>query len=236
MWPDQPKSLRSEDARDERRRYLACPHMEELTKYVKGLRARVRARRRGTVQDFDPFDGGTNATLLVVLQNPGRGARDSGFISRDNDDRTAPTLFDLLGKTGVTRRDRTALWNIVPWFSELPIDADLDDGARELEQVIQRLPHLRAIVFLGCKIEPAARRVRLPRGVRAFFSVHPSPKTAITYPNYRDLILEKLRLASRYRGLRPLNRAHAAAMTARVVNGERRGNGGLRRGGKISLK
>jgi hypothetical protein len=138
MWPDKPKSLRSDDARDERRGYLASRHMVPLRRYVTGLQR--RAGDRGEIPHFDPFDGGIDATLLVVLQNPSRAARDSGFISRDNDDRTAPTLFDLLGKTGVTRRDRTALWNIVPWFSGLPMtDADLNDGVGELERVIQLL-------------------------------------------------------------------------------------------------
>jgi hypothetical protein len=138
MWPDKPKCLRSDAAYAERRRLLVSPHMEPLVKYVDDL----RVRGRGAVPDFDPLDGGTNATLLLVLQNPGPKAVASGFISRDNNDETAANTFYLLREADVPR-DRTALWNIVPWFSGLSVrDADLDDGAAELDGALQLLPHL----------------------------------------------------------------------------------------------
>jgi hypothetical protein len=198
MWPDQPKTLKSDAACAERRRFLASPHMEPLAKYVIGL----RAQGRGAVPDFDPLDGGTNATLMLVLQNPGPKAVASGFISRDNNDQTAANTFHLLREAHVPR-DRTTLWNIVPWFSGLSVrDADLDDGAAELQGALQLLPHLKAIVFVGLKAQRGASRVRLPDGVRMFSSYHPGPKVMARHPDYRALILEQFRLAWDTAGLR----------------------------------
>jgi hypothetical protein len=191
MWPDQPKSLRSDAACTERRRFLASPHMEPLANYVIGL----RVGGRGAVPDFDPLDAGTNATLLLVLQNPGPKAVASGFISRDNNDQTAANIFHLFREADVPR-NQTALWNIVPWFSGLSVtDTDLDDGAVALEGALQLLPHLKAIVFVGLKAQRGASRVRLPHDLRTFSSYHPGPKVMARHPNYRALILEQLRLA-----------------------------------------
>jgi hypothetical protein len=195
MSLDEPKSLKSKAACAERRRFLASPHMEPLTKYVTGLRKRCRVAGRGAVPDFDPLDGGTNARLLLVLQNPGPKAIESGFISRDNNDQTAANTFHLLREAAVPR-DQTALWNIVPWVPERSMtDTDLNDGAAELERVIQLLPHLRAIVFVGLKAQLGAGRVRLPHGLRTFSSYHPGPKVMASYPEYRALILREFRRA-----------------------------------------
>ena len=68
---------------------------------------------------FDPDDGGTSARALFLHENPGRRAttaRDSGFISADNNDDTAANFF----RCCATRPPGTAPGTVPPPAVELP--------------------------------------------------------------------------------------------------------------------
>jgi hypothetical protein len=63
----------------ERIRLIKSRHMTALNNYVEGLRAVF-----GDVPNFDPFDGGVEARLLVLLETPGPSTAGIRFTSRDN--------------------------------------------------------------------------------------------------------------------------------------------------------
>ena len=95
---------------------LNSRHMVPLVQYAE----RLRADQDWEVPDFDPVDGGTNASILFLAETPGpmasvdgRGRRKgSGFISLDNDDPTAKTGFDFMVQAGIPRCC-IVKWNVV---------------------------------------------------------------------------------------------------------------------------
>ena len=95
--PQISRSLRSASAIAARRALLREPHIAPLTKYVAGLR---RSHPTWEFPDFDPFDGGVDATILLLFEKPGpmtsAAAGGSGFISRDNDDPSAEATFRFM--------------------------------------------------------------------------------------------------------------------------------------------
>ena len=110
---DRPKLLADAAARLSRSEQLGQPHVAPLTAFVAELRA-----ERGisaNIPDFDPWDGGTEAELLFLLEAPGARAVASGFVSRNNPDETAKNFFELNREAGIPRR-RTVIWNVVPWY------------------------------------------------------------------------------------------------------------------------
>jgi hypothetical protein len=73
------------------------PHIAPLTDFA----ARLRERGSIEVPDFDPFDGGIHAQVLFLFEKPGpmtASNNGSGFISRNNDDRSAEATFALCNK------------------------------------------------------------------------------------------------------------------------------------------
>lgn len=66
--PDTPRSLKSPAAIAARRAMLDRPHIVVLRDYA----AALRPDGRGTVPEFDPLDGGTNARLLFLMEKPGQ--------------------------------------------------------------------------------------------------------------------------------------------------------------------
>ena len=168
---DRPRTLRSEEYKRERMSMLNQPHIAPLTQYVEEL----RELGRGKIPYFDPMDGGVNAKILFVLQNPGPKAVASGFISRNNDDPTAHNTFELLQEAGIPRED-TLLWNIVPWYDQTKKPEDrlkvtreeTQEGAMELQRLISMLKHLKVMVSVGnksrdaIKAATARRRLEIP--------------------------------------------------------------------------
>ncbi len=115
-----PRSLKSAAAISARRTMLDRPHIAPL----RDSAAKLRAENYGTVPEFDPMDGGTNARLLLLMEKPGpmtddlskTGRTGSGFISRDNDDPTADAIFTFMRQAGIAREE-TVLWNVIPWWN-----------------------------------------------------------------------------------------------------------------------
>jgi hypothetical protein len=87
--------------------------MVPLRDFVQSLRNEIGPEAR--IPDFDPWDGGTAAEILFLLEAPGAKALFSGFISRNNPDETAKNFFELNAQAGIPR-ERTITWNIVPWY------------------------------------------------------------------------------------------------------------------------
>lgn len=184
-YPRRPRALASAAERSLRRCLMQLPHIRPLTEFVHEL----RATGRGEVPYFDPLDGGVNANTLFLMEKPGpmtvpRGmgkAQGSGFISRDNNDRTAPTVFEFMRRAGLQRRD-TLLWNIVPfWNGTRDIaDAELVDGLERLHTLLARLARVQTIVLVGRNAAAAAPSLR--DDYRLLESSHPGPQVRARWP------------------------------------------------------
>jgi uracil-DNA glycosylase len=163
-----------------RRSMLREPHIAALTAYVETLRARHPERE---FQDFDPYDGGTLARVLFLMEKPGpktSQAGGSGFISRDNDDATAEAIFTFMRDAKIPR-EQTVLWNVIPgWNGKIKVTADeWREGLAELANLFALLPRLDTVVLVGRKARRAEAFVQ-GRGLRVITSAHPSPKVKAT--------------------------------------------------------
>jgi hypothetical protein len=185
---DRPRSLRDINVRERRKGMLHLPHIAALTNYA----ATLRQRGVGVVPDFDPLDGGIDAKLLFLLEKPGpmtseaRGG--SGFISRNNDDRTAEAIFDFMTRARIDRK-LAVIWNVIPWWNDTRrvAGAELRACAACVLELIQLLPSLTGVVMVGSKAGKA--RQYLERTNLALFSSHhPSPLVKATAPGKWDAI------------------------------------------------
>lgn len=62
--PNSPRSLSTPDAIAARRKLLSLPHIAPLAAFAEELRERIGVE----VPDFDPLDGGTNASILFLFE------------------------------------------------------------------------------------------------------------------------------------------------------------------------
>lgn len=199
---DAPKSLSDSSALADRRDALSAPHLARLRTLVARLRDEAPAGAR--VPDFDPLDGGVNAECLFLLEAPGRKAVGSGFVSRNNPDETAKNFFNLNCEAKL-ERTRTIVWNVVPWYVGdgrriRPVtDKEIADCAPHLEELLDLLPRLHAVVLVGRKAQRAeylfTKRQNPPR---IFHCPHPSPRSLNSRPERRPEILNCLREVSQH--------------------------------------
>lgn len=199
---DRPKSLGDAAVKEARIRQLHEPHVAPLTAYVEELR--LEAGPGVDIPDFDPWDAGVDAEILFLLEAPGARAVASTFVSRNNSDETAKNMF-LLHQDACIPRGRTLLWNVVPWYIgdgariRAATPHDLELGLRPLPRLIQMLPKLRAVVFMGKNAQRAQPQVAALRpNLRLFACAHPSPKVINTRPRNREAILKVLREAAAF--------------------------------------
>lgn len=176
--PQVPRTLRLPEVRRERVALLGSPHIKPLTDFAESLR---QVRPDATVSYFDPLDAGTAARVLFLFEKPGpktdaASPRGSGFISRDNDGRTAEWTFRLMRLAGVPR-SLTLIWNVVPWWDRRRAVSpeELRKGIEHVRELVARLPLLDTVVLVG---EKAARSVPLlgDLKLRVLASYHPSPR------------------------------------------------------------
>ncbi len=183
---DHPRTLRGPESRLLRISMLDAPHMAPLTEYTSNL----RKMGYGEVPEFDPLDGGIEALVLFLFEKPGpmtanssSGRRNgSGFISRNNDDPTAEATFNFMRTAGILR-SQTIIWNVIPWWNKTRkvTSSELGEGVRYVKELIELLPKLRAVVFVGQKAVKA-RRHFTDTGLYLFSSDHPSPLVRANFP------------------------------------------------------
>jgi uracil-DNA glycosylase len=201
---DTPKSLGDPVVRTARRAQLNDARVAPLTEYVEQLRARVGGT--AAVPDFDPWDGGINAEVLFLLEAPGAKAVETGFVSRNNPDETAKNFFLLNQEAGIAR-ERTVLWNIVPWYIGTgtrirPANpTDIAQGIGPLPELLTLLPALHAVVLVGQKAGAARRAIaELRPTVRVFDTPHPSPLFINNKPENRGRLLGALKDVASFLG------------------------------------
>jgi hypothetical protein len=144
---DGPRSLKDPMVRERRRAMLFQPHMRPLIAYVE----RLRRRSNTYVPDFDPLDGGVEARILFLFENPGAAIDPaqggSGFISRNNDDPFAQAVLEVMTTAGIPRRQSVA-WCVCGGTRQ----ADGDEraaGFRDLAELLTLLPRLDTAVLVG---------------------------------------------------------------------------------------
>jgi len=195
---DRPRTNRDPQEVARKLALLDEPHVKPLSDYVR----RLRAERGGdeSIPWFDPTDAGTKARILMLFEAPGPRAtatrRGSGFISNDNRDLSAKSMWELLREARIDRSRETVSWNVVPWYigSDRRIRAakseDIREASEALVQFLLLLPELRVVLLFGIPAAEAWERVssELP----TIEAPHPSPVNLNTRPHYRGVILEKL--------------------------------------------
>jgi uracil-DNA glycosylase len=173
-----------------------------LTEFVDKLRAKIDEE----IPYFDPWDGGTEAEVLFLFETPGRQAKNSGFVSRNNPDQSANNFFEFNRKAHIPRK-RTISWNLVPWYigSDLKIrsakQADCEAGIQYLDSLLELLPKLRAVVFFGKTAQCGVIPIANSRRYQLFVSPHPSPRCVNRAPGNRKKIISVLREVAKYLGV-----------------------------------
>jgi hypothetical protein len=182
-----------------RRALLARPHMRPLARFAQRLRDDLGR----DVPDADPCDGGTGATILLLLERPGRGVGAQGFVSRDNATPTARNLRRL-SEAALLPRAATLVWNIVPWRDDgavrdlPPRAAEIAAGAALLPPLLDLLPNLRAVILAGRIAASAAHTIAAHRpAVTLLRMPHPSPTILCTSPAVGERIAACLSEAAR---------------------------------------
>ncbi|MGE5434467.1 MAG: hypothetical protein ACM3S3_06740, partial [Candidatus Doudnabacteria bacterium] len=97
---------------ERKRQLLDAPHVAPLSDFVR----RLQRERGAVVPWFDPTEAGAKARILLLFENPGRradAAQGSGFISADNDDKSAENMWGFFREAGIDRRRHVVAWNIV---------------------------------------------------------------------------------------------------------------------------
>ena len=204
-FPTSPRQLADHTLLAHRRSQLTLPHHAPLQAHLQDLRTRV-APRGLDIPELDPAGGGVNSRILCLLEAPGPQAAQSrggsGFISMDNDDHTAHTMFQLIADSGV-RREQLLLWNIVPWYvgDDHRIrgvkQGEIQEGADLLAELIELLPELAVVVTLGRAAASGWARVKggdVSRMV-TLGSWHPSGQALNGHPERYEHLLMTLRLA-----------------------------------------
>lgn len=163
----------------------ACKHKRHLSSevFTDGLDPVARLHTLKDVLDEmgrGPTEAGVEAHILMLFENPGRradAARGSGFISADNDDKSAENMWHLLREAGIDRRRDIVAWNIVPWYlgDERRIGAvrtsDIAAARPALLELLRLLPQLRVVILFGRKAQDGcggapARRSKWPSSKR----------------------------------------------------------------------
>ena len=124
--------------------------LEPINDYVESL-GRTHGR---DIPIIDPMFGGVEASVLLVLRQPGpKGAAKTGKLSLDSPDRAAGALGLRLKEAGLMPC-HVAVWNIIPWTPSGPLkspsDRELVEGAHCLQELLPILTKPRlAVVLMG---------------------------------------------------------------------------------------
>ncbi len=159
-----------------RKERLNEPHMRKLSHFVEQLR---QTYPEGYVPDFDPNDGGVEASILFLLEKPGPKTDPSnggsGFISQDNNDPTARATKRFLKEAEIDRKS-IVIWNTISvWNGTRAITKEeRRNSAEGLQELLKITKNIKSIVLVGRKAQKMERELDLSnyKIVRSF---HPSP-------------------------------------------------------------
>ena len=157
-----------------RESHVGLPRVAPLNKLVEALRQETDSH----VPWIDPFCGGVEARILLVLLRPGpRGAIASNFLSLANSDATAKNTVQVLTKVGIGYREIT-FWNAIPWSGpreENITSAMLERGAGMLARLLPLLPPLKAVILIGGEAHRLEPLMPNEPAIHVFKCAHPGP-------------------------------------------------------------
>jgi hypothetical protein len=183
------------------------PHVAPLTEFVRRLR---EVHGPDLVPWFDPTEAGTQASILLLFENPGRkayGGQGSGFISADNDDPSANNTWHIFKEAGIDRRHDIVAWNIVPWYlgDDRKIGKvgpkDLAEARPALAELLGLLPRLRVVVLLGRKAQEGWDQAAPQCRAVVLRAPHTGNQSLNREPGRREQIIHTLTEARRIAGL-----------------------------------
>lgn len=174
-----------------------APHMAPLAEYVDDLR---HERGQDRVPDFDPTEAGTRAPILILAEAPGPRATvergGSGFVSPDNDDASAETMWRLFAEIGLDRATEVVTWNIVPSYLgddsaiRAATTSDLEAARPAIQRLIGLLPDVRVVLLLGRKAQHGWSKLGIDLPVVS--APHPSPRNLNSRPDARGKLREAI--------------------------------------------
>lgn len=165
---------------------LDSPHVAPLNALARRIRRAHGADP--TVPWFDPLGAGIHARVLLLLQDPSEvAAKGSGFISPDNNDRTAANTTRFCADANLPS-DVRLHWNVYPWWVNTsghdptrPRESFAEAArlaAPYLTELLALLPALQVVVLLGGEARKAwqlaSQGRRLPGYVQVLTCPHPS--------------------------------------------------------------
>jgi uracil-DNA glycosylase len=174
-----PRAHRDRREVERKLQLLDLPHIATLTAFVRGL----SADRGVAVPWFDPRRPGPRRGSCSYSRTLGRradAAQGSGFISADNDDKSAENTWSFFRQAGIDRRRDIVAWNIVPWYlgDQHKIGdvtaRDIEEARPTLLELLSLLPELRAVVLFGRKAQAGWRRARPTVDVPVLEAPHPA--------------------------------------------------------------
>lgn len=208
-----PRGFQNPERITEREQMLLTEaRVQPLVEWAEALVARRTAKNPDIlVPRFDPADAGVEARVLVLLEAPGPMTNvgnhrpGSGFISVDNDDRTAETTWHARNEAGM--HTGALHWNIVPWYLgaagvQHPTAEEVGQGAMELRRLLPLLPDLRAVILAGNYAQNGWAKHVAPfvsDGPLVLDTWHPSP-LAMTKPERREDLFRAFRRAASVAG------------------------------------
>lgn len=181
-----------------RRANLHHPRVGRLNALVEDLRTETNE----CVPWIDPFCGGEDAPVLVVLLRPGpKGAMETDFLCLANPDDTARNRITVMQAASLSYRD-TCPWNAIPWPGRRDerISADmLARGAAMLQRLLPLMRRLRAVVLVGGVAGKLNSKVNWPPGACVLTCAHPGPFVwnQLRYRRHRDGIFDTFAKAAR---------------------------------------
>ncbi|PIB92832.1 uracil-DNA glycosylase [Caulobacter sp. FWC2] len=148
---------------------------------------------------FDPNSAGSDAEVLILLQNPGPSAAAVRFASLDNPTGTARNLRRFLEAAKIDRSAVT-LWNTVPWVlappgsrNQPPSRADIVAGLARLPELIAAFDDLKSVVLMGRVAQMARGPIeRIKPRLKILECPHPSPTFVNTSPGVAPAIIAAL--------------------------------------------
>ena len=119
------------------------------------------------------------APILALLQNPGNSdAENTGVCSIDNEDPTSTNQKEIIEtKVGINRED-IVFWNFFASFDigkNLGIESQ-ERWAKEVEELIRRMPKLKVVLVCGEKAWKGMRFVKLKKSITLIAAPHPSSR------------------------------------------------------------
>ena len=196
--------------------------MQTLDDFIKHLRKKHHPE---FVPDFDPNDGGENARMLFLFEKPGPMTDSknggSGFISQDNNDKTAEATKKFLRKAGICRKD-IVLWNCISaWNGTREITPkEKKEVKTEILQLLKILKKVSSIVFVGNEAKRHYKHLDKhldSHGYEVTFSNHPSPLVFAAHKKKWSKIPKIWALATPIKQVKLFHR-YGLCQIARLIN------------------